>query len=154
MFLLKNRNRDFDIKHSPTCTEIFVLHVYTFWVTSKLCFSEVRKHVDTFKSLFSPTSCLTIKVNFDKIQFEGYCIYRTNSSLWWKYILLTSKRIPGYSLLLLDDNLCYEENENTGKRYTLYKIWNISKNKAPIGKRRYRFEEKPCTYHFQKEKLK
>ena len=25
------------------------------------------------------------------------------------------------------------------KRYILYKIWNISKNKAPIGKRGYRF---------------
>ena len=40
------------------------------------------------------------------------------------------------------------------KRYILYKIWNISKNKAPIGKREYRFGEKACMYHYQKEKLK
>ena len=120
----------------------------------KLCFSEVRKHVVKFKSLFSPTSFFTIKVNFDKIQFEGYCIYRANSSLWWKYILLTSKRFAGYSLLLWDNYLCYEENENTGKGDTLYKIWNISKNKAPIRKPRYRFGEKPYMHHYQKDKLK
>ena len=40
------------------------------------------------------------------------------------------------------------------KSYILYKIWNISKNKAPIGKRGYRFGEKACMYHYQKEKLK
>ena len=40
------------------------------------------------------------------------------------------------------------------KRYILYKIWNISKNKAPIGKRGYRFGEKARMYHYQKEKLK
>ena len=38
--------------------------------------------------------------------------------------------------------------------YILYKIWNISKNKAPIGKHGYRFGEKACMYHYQKEKLK
>ena len=37
------------------------------------------------------------------------------------------------------------------KRYVLYKIWNISKNKAPIGKRGYRFGEKACMYHYQKK---
>ena len=40
------------------------------------------------------------------------------------------------------------------KIYILYKIWNISKNKAPIGKREYCFREKACMYHYQKEKLK
>ena len=40
------------------------------------------------------------------------------------------------------------------KRYILYNIWNISKNKAPIGKRGYRFGEEACMYHRQKEKLK
>ena len=40
------------------------------------------------------------------------------------------------------------------KIHILYKIWNISKNKASIGKRGYRFGEKPCMYHYQKEKLK
>ena len=40
------------------------------------------------------------------------------------------------------------------KIYILYKIWNISKNKAPIGKRGYRFGEKAGMYHYQKEKLK
>ena len=39
------------------------------------------------------------------------------------------------------------------KRYILYKIWNTSKNKAPIGKRGYRFGEKACMYHYQKEKI-
>ena len=39
------------------------------------------------------------------------------------------------------------------KKYILYKIWNISKNKVPIGKRGYRFGEKACN-HYQKEKLK
>ena len=39
------------------------------------------------------------------------------------------------------------------KRYILYKLWNISKNKAPIGKRRYGFGEKACMYHYQKEKF-
>ena len=40
------------------------------------------------------------------------------------------------------------------KIYILYKIWNISKNKALIGKCGYRFGEKACVYHDQKEKLK
>ena len=54
-------------------------------------------------------------------------------------------------MLFLDNQLCYEEDRNTEK-YILYKIWNISNNKAPIGKRRHRFEEKPCMYRYQKEK--
>ena len=33
--------------------------------TPKLYFSEFRKHVVQFKSLYSPTSFLTMKVNFD-----------------------------------------------------------------------------------------
>ena len=37
------------------------------------------------------------------------------------------------------------------KKYILYKIWNISKSKAPIGKRGYRFGEKACMYHYQKK---
>ena len=40
--------------------------------TPRLCFSEIRKHVVQLKSLYFPTSFLTIKVNFDKIQFQGY----------------------------------------------------------------------------------
>ena len=40
------------------------------------------------------------------------------------------------------------------KRYILYKKRNISENKAPIDKRGYRFGEKACMYHYQKEKLK
>ena len=64
------------------------------------------------------------------------------------------KRFLGFSILYLDNYLCYEENENTGKIHILYKIWYISKNKAPIGKRGYRFGERACTYHDQKEKLK
>ena len=47
--------------------------------TQKLCFSEVRKHIVKLKSLYSPTSFFTVKVNFDKIQFEDYYIYPTNS---------------------------------------------------------------------------
>ena len=100
-----------------TCVQI--LGDVSVW-TPKICFSEVGKHVLEFKSLFSPTSFLTIKVNFDKIQFEGCCIYRHKSSLWWKYILLTSKRFLGPSLLLLDDYLCNEKNENTGKKIVGY----------------------------------
>ena len=38
------------------------------------------------------------------------------------------------------------------KIYKLYKIWNISKNKAPIGKRGYRFGEKACMYNYKKKK--
>ena len=40
------------------------------------------------------------------------------------------------------------------KIYILYKLLDISKNKAPIGKRGYRFGEKACMYHNQKEKMK
>ena len=116
--------------------------------TPKLCISEVRKHVVQLKLLYSPTSFLTIKVNFDKIRFEGYCIYRPNSFLWWKYMLFTSKLFLGVSILYLDNYLCYEENENTGK-YILYNIWNIFKKKAPIGKRGYHFGEKPSIYHYE-----
>ena len=39
------------------------------------------------------------------------------------------------------------------KRYILYKICNISKNKAPIGKRGYRFGEEACMYHYPKKKF-
>ena len=135
IFTLKKGTMTSMLNNSPalyrnicsTCVQI--LDDVSVW-TPKLCFSEVRKHVVKFKSLFSPTSFLNIKAYFDKIQFEGYCTYRPNSSLWWKDILLTSKPIPGYSSLLLDNHLCYEENEDNGKKDTLYKIWNISKNKA------------------------
>ena len=103
-----------------TCVQI--LGDLSVW-TLKLCFSEVRKHVVKLKSLYSPTSFLTIKVNFDKIQLEDYCIYRPNSFLWLKYILFTSKRFLGFSILLLDDYWCCEENENTGKN--IYFIQNM-----------------------------
>ena len=36
------------------------------------------------------------------------------------------------------------------EKYILYKIWNISKNKAPIDKRGYCFWEKVCMYNYQK----
>ena len=55
--------------------------------TPKLCFSEVRKHVIKLKLENYPSSFFTIKVNFDKIQFEDYCIYRPYSILSLKYIL-------------------------------------------------------------------
>ena len=133
-----------------TCVQI--VGDLSVWM-QKLWFSEVRKHVPVvqLKSLYSPIS--PIKVNFDKIQFEGYCIYRPNSFfLWWKYKLFTSKRFLVFSILLLDIYLCYEENENTGKRYILCNIWNIAKDKAPIVKRGNRFWKKPCMHHYQKEK--
>ena len=41
--------------------------------------------------------------------------------------------------------------KTTEKIYILYKIWHIFKNKAPIGKRGYRFGEKTCMYHYQKK---
>ena len=91
----------------------------------KLCFSEVRKHVVKLKSLYSPTSFFTIKVKFDKIQFEDFCTYRP-IFLWLKYILFTSKRFLGFSILHLDNHMCYEENENTGKgdiSYAKYEIF-------------------------------
>ena len=69
-----------------TCVQI--LGDLSVW-TPKLCFCEVRKHVNKLKSLNSPTSFSTIKVNFDKNQFEDYCIYRPNSFLSLKYILFT-----------------------------------------------------------------
>ena len=132
---------------SSTCVQI--LGDLSVW-TPKLSFCEVRKHVVKIKYLNSPTSFSTIKVNFDKIQFKDYCIYRPTL----KHMLFTSKGFPGLSILHLDNYLCYEENENIRKKDILYKICNISKNKAPIGKRGYRFGEKPCMmYHYQKEKL-
>ena len=103
-------------------TRVQILGDLSVW-TPKLCFCEVRKHVNKLKSLNSPTSFSTIKVNFDKIQFKDYCIYRPNSFLWLKYILFYSKRFPGLSILHLDNYLCYEENENTRKKR--YLIQNI-----------------------------
>ena len=103
-----------------TCVQI--LDDSSVWMP-KLRFFEVRKHVVQRKSLNSPTSFLTIKVNFDNIQFEGYCIYRPNSFLVMKIHIFTSKRFVGFSILLLDNYLCYEENENTGKKR--YFIQNI-----------------------------
>ena len=106
-----------------TC--VHILGDLSVW-TTKLYFSEVRKHVVQLKSLYSPTSCLTIKVNFDKIQFEGYCIYRPNYFLRWKYILFISKRLFGFLMLFLDNYQCYEEIENTEKNeifHTKYKIF-------------------------------
>ena len=94
---------------------VHILGDLSVW-TPKLCFSEVRKHVVQLKSLYSPTSFFTIKVNFDKIQFERYCIYRPNSFLWWKYIWFILKRLLGVSILLLDNYLCCEENENIRKK--------------------------------------
>ena len=41
----------------------------------------------------------------------------------------------------------------TPENYILYEIWNITKNKPPIRKRADRFGEKPCMYHYQKEKV-
>ena len=95
-----------------TCVQI--LGDLSVW-TPKLCFSEVRKHVVRLKSLYSITLFLTMKVNFDKIQIQGYCIYRPNSFSWWQYILLTSRLHLDFSIPHLDNYLCYEENENTGK---------------------------------------
>ena len=103
-------------------TRVQILGDLSVW-TPKLCFCEVRKHVNKLKSLNSPTSFSTIKVNFDKIQFKDYCIYRPNSFLWLKYILFHSKRFPGLSILHLDNYLCHEENENTRKKR--YFIQNI-----------------------------
>ena len=74
--------------------------MYNFWVTYPC---ERR----TYVSLKSENILLnlnrkiiqfqffTIRVNFDKIQFEDYCIYRPNSFLSLKYILFTEKRFPG-----------------------------------------------------------
>ena len=56
-------------------TRVQILGDLSVW-TPKLCFSEVRKHIVKFKSKNSPASFFTIRVNFDKIQFEDYCIYR------------------------------------------------------------------------------
>ena len=69
-------------------TYVQILGDLSVW-TPKLCFSEVRKHVVKLKSWNSPALFFTIKVNFDKIQFEDYCIYRPNSFLSLKYILST-----------------------------------------------------------------
>ena len=43
-------------------------------------------------------------------------------------ILFTSKRFMDFSILLLGNIICYEENENSGKYiYILYKIWNTKR---------------------------
>ena len=130
-----------------------VLGDLSMW-TPKLCFSEVRKHVVKLKSLYSPTSFFTIKVNFDKIQFEDYCIYRPNSFLWLKYILFTSKRFLDFSILYLDNYLCYEETENTGKNifYTKYEIF--PKIRLQLANADTVFWGEACMYHYQNEKLK
>ena len=41
----------------------------------------------------------------------------------------------------------------TPEKNILYKIWNISKYKAPIDTHRHRFWEKPYIYRYEKEKL-
>ena len=94
-------------------TYVQILGDLSVW-TPKLCFSEFRKHVVKHKSFNSPTSFFTIKVNFDKIQFEDYCIYRS-IFLLLKYTLFTSKRFPGSSILLLDDYLCHEKMKTLEK---------------------------------------
>ena len=75
-------------------TRVQILGDLSVWML-KLCFSEVRKHVIKHKSLNSRTSIFTIKVNFDNIQFEDYCIYRPNSFLWLKYGIVYFKTVPG-----------------------------------------------------------
>ena len=103
-----------------TCVQI--LGELSVW-TPKLCFSEVRKHVVKLKSLYSPTSFLTIKVNFDKIQFEDYCIYRPFFVI--KIHIVYFKTVPG----LFDTPLRWlsmlRRNENTGKNvfYTKCEIF-------------------------------
>ena len=42
-----------------------------------------------------------------------------------------------------------KEIKTREKINVLYKIYNIPQNKAPIGKRRYRFGERPYMYHYQ-----
>ena len=85
-----------------TCVQM--LDDLSVW-TPKASFFEVRKRVVKLKSVYSPILFVTIKVNFDKIQFEDYGIFRPNSFLLLKYILFTSKRFPDYSILHLDDYL-------------------------------------------------
>ena len=75
-----------------TCVQI--LGDLSVW-TPKLCFSEVRKHVVQLKSLYSPTSFFTIKVNLDKIKYEGYCIYRPNFFVM-KIHIVYFKRLLGF----------------------------------------------------------
>ena len=75
-------------------TRVQILGYLSVW-TPKLCFCEVRKHVSKLKSLNSPTSFSTIKVNFDKIQFKGYCIYRPNSFFVIKIHIVLFKTVPG-----------------------------------------------------------
>ena len=90
-------------------TDMFILYVYKFWVTyPKLYFSKVRKHVVKLKSLYSSTSYFTIKVKFDKIQFEGYCKHRPNYISVTKILFVYFKTVPGVSILPLDNYLCYE----------------------------------------------
>ena len=107
----------------------------------------------TWIAILSPTSFITINVNFDRIQFECYCIYRPNPFLWWKCILFTSKRFLffRYSSQII---LYVAKKTETPKKFFFYEIWNISPNKAPIEKHIHRFGGKPCMYHYQKEKLK
>ena len=78
------------------CKEIFVLHVFKFWVTYPCkgrCYSSLKSE---FKLQYPPTSFFTINVDFYRIQFEGYCIYRPNSCLWWKIHIIYSQTVPGF----------------------------------------------------------
>ena len=99
--LLKNGTATSMFNNSPALyrnicsTCVHILGDLSVW-TPKLCFSEVRKHVVNLKSLFSPTSFLTAKANFDKIQFEGYCIYRPNSFYVVKIHIVYFKTVAGF----------------------------------------------------------
>ena len=92
----KKRNRDIDVQQQSSFVQKYLFYMCTHFgwlirMNTEVMLLWSQKHVVQLESLYSPTSCLTIKVNFDKIQFGGYCIYRPNSFLWWKHIVFTSK---------------------------------------------------------------
>ena len=91
-----------------------------------------------------------MKANFDRIHFEGYCIYPPNSFFLMKIHIVYFKTVPWfYDTPLRWLSMLWRKWKHREK--ILYRIWNISENKAPFGKRWYRFGEKPCMYHYQKE---
>ena len=100
------------------CNEIFVLHMYKL----RVIYPCKHRSYDSLKSKVM-LNCNILPLHFDhKDQpWQDSVRWLLHIStqfffLWRKCILLTLKRFLGSSILLLDNYLCYEENENVGKK--------------------------------------
>ena len=64
------RNNNSSLYKNIRSTRVQIFGDLSAW-TSKLCFLEGQRHVGELQLWFSPTSVLSTKVNFDRIQNEG-----------------------------------------------------------------------------------